>query len=123
MRKGPSKKVGTKMRSTWWEDEEGTRHTQTLARKGENIGIEQCLRERGRWKAGWNVLCSKNNGYGGCPPLEDCPDHDCCGSTFLAHQPDFVAQKCALEEVVDRHNALHGTNHEIDFLPKFHCAL
>jgi hypothetical protein len=38
-------------------------------------------------------------------------------------QPDFAAQKCALEEVVDDHNQKHKTNHLIDFLPKFHPEL
>jgi hypothetical protein len=124
MNKGPSDKKGTKMRAGWYVDEDtGEKETQTLVRSGKNIGIEQCLRERGKWSKFWNVRCNRNNGHGGCPPESDQPNHDCCGSTFLAHQPDFLAQKTALEEVVDKHNEESGTHHEVDFLPKFHCEL
>jgi transposase len=84
---------------------------------GQNIGIEACLRERGRWKANWNARCKK------CPPERLQPNHDCCAATFLSWQPDFRAQKCAVAEVIEEYNKRHGTRHEVEFLPKFHCEL
>jgi hypothetical protein len=41
----------------------------------------------------------------------------------LHRQPDFASQKSGLEEIYDRHNALHGTKHYCKFLPKFHPEL
>jgi hypothetical protein len=40
---------------------------------------------------------------------------DCCARRLLSLQPDFIAQKCEIEEKLDKHHVL--------FYPKFHCEL
>jgi len=49
-----------------------------------------------------------------------CPDPDegmCCCRHILFNQPDFKAQKSALEELIESHG------HLVCFYPKFHCEL
>jgi hypothetical protein len=56
-------------------------------------GVKSILQERGLWKDILNLECSKK--AGGCDLL----GKQCCGRRILENQPDFLAQKCWLEEV------------------------
>src|SRR4029077_2878978 len=42
---------------------------------------------------------------------------DCCARRLLSLQPDFMAQKSAIEEIVE------AESHMVLFFPKFHCEL
>ena len=42
---------------------------------------------------------------------------DCCCQCILFLQPDFIAQKSQLEEVIE------SCSHICDFYPKYHCEL
>lgn len=73
-------------------------------------GMEVIIRERGLWpEAGMRASCA---GF-------KCPDGQeyCCCRRLLFNQPDFVAQKSALEELIT------SRGHLCDFYPKFHCEL
>jgi hypothetical protein len=71
-------------------------------------GMELIIRERGLWPpAGLLALCKKSS--------STCVD--CCCRHLLYNQPDFVAQKPLLQEVIEK------CNHICDFYPKYHCEL
>jgi hypothetical protein len=42
---------------------------------------------------------------------------DCCLSRMMARQPDFLAQRCRIEELIT------SRGHKVFFYPKFHCEL
>ncbi|KAI0070203.1 hypothetical protein K474DRAFT_1609121 [Panus rudis PR-1116 ss-1] len=73
-------------------------------------GMEQIIRERGLWPAGG--LPAE------CPKFR-CPENrtDCCCRRLLFNQPDFVAQKPQLQELIE------SRGHICDFYPKYHCEL
>ena len=72
--------------------------------------MEQIIREHGLWpEAGLPAQCHEFK----CPP-----DHtNCCCWRILYLQPDFIAQKSQLAELVEPHG------HICDFYPKYHCEL
>ncbi|KAF7297803.1 hypothetical protein MKEN_01404000 [Mycena kentingensis (nom. inval.)] len=73
-------------------------------------GMEQIIRERGQWPAaGLNAECT---GFKCVPGSTGC----CCRRTLFC-APDFVAQKSALQELVE------SRGHICDFYPKYHCEL
>lgn len=73
-------------------------------------GMETIIRERGLWPAkGLNAQCE---GFK-CIPGK----LDCCCRRLLFTQPDFVAQKSSLEELIT------SRGHICDFYPKYHCEL
>ncbi|KZV67560.1 hypothetical protein PENSPDRAFT_611238 [Peniophora sp. CONT] len=74
-------------------------------------GMEQIIRERGLWPAR-GKLKSQCDGFK-CPPGRT----DCCCRRLLFNQPDFVAQKPALQEFIE------ARGHLCDFYPKYHCEL
>jgi len=69
-------------------------------------GIKAVLIERGLWPdKGLNLDC------------KECPEGktDCCARKMMGVQPDFVAQKSALIEIIEERG------HMVEFYPKFHC--
>lgn len=73
-------------------------------------GMEVIIRERGLWpEKGMNAQCDGFKCVAG--------KTDCCCRRLLFTQPDFVAQKSHLEELI----TLRG--HICDFYPKYHCEL
>ena len=53
-----------------------------------------------------------------CKNKNDDPLHiDCYGRRILSLQPDFLAQKSALVEIIE------NAGHVCIFFPKFHCEL
>jgi hypothetical protein len=74
-------------------------------------GMEQIIRERGLWPAS-NKLNAECKGF-------KCPEDrtDCCCRRLLFNQPDFVQQKSALSELIERRG------HICDYYPKYHCEL
>ena len=73
-------------------------------------GMENIIQERGLWpETGLLADCPGSK----CPP----GSNNCCCHTLLFHKPDFVSQKSALQESVERRG------HLCDFYPKYHCEL
>jgi hypothetical protein len=73
-------------------------------------GMEVIICEHGLWPdQGLSAQCGNFK----CPP--GCSDCCCCWLLFM--QPDFVAQKSQLQELIE----LCG--HLCDFYPKYHCEL
>ena len=73
-------------------------------------GMEVIIRERGLWPEGG--LAAQ------CPEFHCPTGHtDCCCRRLLFSQPDFMAQKSQLQELIE----LRG--HLCDFYPKYHCEL
>jgi hypothetical protein len=116
MNKGPGGKQ-PKMRKTFW----GPNNVEQLLvwpddhpdpkLRGQPKGIEQVLRERGLWKK-MNLKCKL------CMAKEkDDSRVDCCAVRVMSLQPDFLAQKPGLVEVIE------NAGHLCIFLPKFHCEL
>lgn len=73
-------------------------------------GMEQIIKERGLWPK--NGLLAQCEGFK-CSPGRN----DCCCRHLLFTQPDFVAQKSQLQELVT------SRGHLCDFYPKFHPEL
>jgi hypothetical protein len=74
-------------------------------------GMEQIIQERGLWpEGGLPAQCGTDFK---CAP--GCID--CCCQHILYLQPDFVAQKSQLEELIEQRH------HLCDFYPKYHCEL
>jgi hypothetical protein len=122
MVKGPKlgwthRKDGVRMRNGWWIDKEGNRHEQAFyfpdthpEHPGWFKGMELIVRERGLWPtSGLNAQCE---GF-------KCADGatSCCCRRLLFNQPDFVQQKAAVQELVEKRG------HICDFYPKYHCEL
>lgn len=76
--------------------------------RGKPKGMRVVLQERGLWRSGLLKKCDI-----GCPPGEE----DCCAFSIMSRQPDFVAQRSQLEEVI------LSAGHKAIFYPKFHCEL
>jgi len=73
-------------------------------------GMEIIIRERGLWpEKGLNAQCEGFKCVAG--------KTNCCCRRLLFTQPDFVAQKSHLEELIT------SRGHICDFYPKYHCEL
>ncbi|KIJ27259.1 hypothetical protein M422DRAFT_271572 [Sphaerobolus stellatus SS14] len=73
-------------------------------------GMKKILEERGLTReANLNAECDKFK----CPD----PNAACCCRQVLFNQPDFIAQKPAIVELIESHG------HIAFFYPKFHCEL
>ena len=82
--------------------------------RGKPKGIEQILRKRGLWDKKYVVDCSL------CKDKitqNDLTRIKCYAWHIISLQPDFLAQKCALQELVEE------ADHVCIFYPKFHCEL
>src|SRR5467141_172319 len=96
-------------------------------------GIERILREHNLWPdKGLLLECPKPR-CEPCQTLQRCKEvgllaifprslilinfSDCCARRLLSLQPDFMAQKCEIEERIEAHH------HRVLFYPKFHCEL
>ncbi|GBC50571.2 uncharacterized protein OCT59_001487 [Rhizophagus irregularis] len=81
--------------------------------RGKPKGIKQVLMECGKWPPRGLVLeCSK------CK--EKCQDSSrtsCCARRVISLEPDFLAQKGAIEELIE------NARHKCIFFPKFYCKL
>ena len=72
--------------------------------------MENIIQKHGLWpETGLLTDCPGSK----CPPSSN----NCCCHTLLFHEPDFVSQKSALQESVERCGPL------CDFYPKYHCEL
>ncbi|GBB90989.1 hypothetical protein RclHR1_18070004 [Rhizophagus clarus] len=80
---------------------------------GKPKGIKQVLMERGKWPPGGLVLeCNKCK-----EKCQDCSRTSCCARRVIFLEPDFLAQKGAIEELIE------NAGHKCIFFPKFHCKL
>lgn len=74
-------------------------------------GIRLILEERGLWpEGGLNRICSNCKKHS---PIAD----NCCAVRVLSLQPDFLAQRPLVREVIE------DRGHKVIFYPKFHCEL
>lgn len=79
---------------------------------GKAKGIQVVLEERGLWpKDGLYLDCTSRK-----PPVMH-EGNGCCARHLLSQQPDFLAQKGRVQEVVE------AKGHMVLFYPKFHCEL
>jgi transposase len=105
MRLNDGSKTQPDMRETTWTDKDGTVHTQVFTIPGPDGGpaVKKCAlhacRERG-------LVASDGN-----PGLAEC-------RRLLAEQPDFKAQKTAVEVILEGHD-----DYRVLFTPKFHPEL
>ncbi len=78
---------------------------------GRPKGIRLILKERGLWpEGGLNRICSECKKHF---PITD----NCCAVRLLSLQPDFLAQRPLIREVIE------DRGHKVIFYPKFHCEL
>ena len=119
MNKGPGGKQSI-MRPTTFIDANGRQREQTMIfeedyfdpdLRGKPKGIKKVLEERGLFKEGLNLDCLA------CKKKNDSGRTDCCLRKIMASQPDFVAQKSAVVELIE------DAGHICIFYPKFHCEL
>jgi len=97
-----------KLRDGWFI-RDGQRVVQKMQTSdGVQKGIKTILAERGLWPANSLRL--------DCPN-ECSPSSDCCARKLLSTQPDFIEQRSAIQEVVEKNG------HIFDMYPKFHCEL
>lgn len=83
-------------------------------------GTRQIVTERFEYGTPGVPNPASHNGkkmVGSC--LKKCADgvKNCCLHSVLYHQPDFVAQKSALEELCE------ARGYKVIFFPKFHCEV
>ena len=77
-------------------------------------GLETILTERGLGK--WNEYKAQGKYWKAkCGEKEASSDYTCCPYHMLENQPDFLAQKTALEELVVK------SGHLYTLYPKYHC--
>ena len=80
--------------------------------RGKPKGIKQVLFERGKWRDGLRADCQL------CKAGDRNPNRiNCCARRIISLEPDFIAQKGALHEII----SIAG--HKCIFYPKFHCEL
>ncbi|RIB14252.1 hypothetical protein C2G38_2195671 [Gigaspora rosea] len=91
------------MRSTTFVGANGQLKTQHMA----------VLKERGLWK---DKLPLEYKAYKG-KEISNNLQVDCCARKIIASQPDFIAQKSAIVELIE------SAGHICIFYPKFHCEL
>lgn len=110
----PAGKSQARMRKTWFI-RDGVRHQQEMVFPpdhhefpNEPKGMKQVLMERGLWRDGLLKECKEKCAHGAT---------DCCATKILSLQPDFVAQKSLVQEVIE------AAGHLCIFLPKYHCEL
>jgi hypothetical protein len=75
--------------------------------RGKPKGMKQILHERQLLRPGLKGYCQN----------KDSEDDQCCMRHMLAKQPDFLAQKCMIQEIIE------AKGHKVIFYPKFHCEL
>lgn len=83
---------------------------------GQPKGMEIILKERGLWPRGGLYLdCTQRASI----PKEQRKHSgdNCCARRLMSQQPDFLAQKGRVQEVVE------AKGHLVLFYPKFHCEL
>jgi len=73
-------------------------------------GMKRILQEHHLWTVSLLAQCSPN--FSSCKGKTSC-----CARRFMFNQPDFIAQKSRLEEIIEKQG------HICDFYPKFHCGL
>lgn len=108
-----------KMRDTEYE-RDGQVYQQLMQTAGGiQKGLQTVLQERGKWRPGMLRLCNpclnkvpmdvrRTNGY---------YVEACCAVYVCSQEPDFLAQREWLREVVE------DRGHKIIFFPKYHCEL
>lgn len=126
MNKGWGGKQGL-LRDRYYLDADGNRIVQSMSfghdiklskdKWGEPKGLQVVLQERGLWpKFGLYLDCTTRKSL-----MKDQRKHstagDCCARGLLSQQPDFLAQKGRVQEVVE------AGGHMVLFYPKFHCEL
>ncbi|PKK57556.1 hypothetical protein RhiirC2_721147 [Rhizophagus irregularis] len=88
-----------------------TYHNEKLCSKPK--GIKQVLIECGKWSPGGLILdCKKCK-----EKIQDISRTTCCARRVISLEPDFIAQKGAIEELIEK------AGHKYIFFPKFHCEL
>lgn len=104
-----------RMRDGWFWDSAGMKTVQSMVfpanhaqHPNEPKGMQQVLKERGLWRKGLLMECK---------PKCDRNNSECCAKRILEHQPDFMAQKSLVQEVIEE------AGHLCLFLPKFHCEI
>src|SRR2546429_8317293 len=81
--------------------------------RGQPKGIKQVLIERGKWPPEGLVLEYKD-----CKErIQNALRISCCARRVISLEPDFLAQKGAIEELIE------NSGHKCIFFPKFHCEL
>ena len=75
--------------------------------RGKPKGMKQILHERQLLKPGLKGFCKNKNST----------DNQCCMQHILENQPDFLAQKGMIQEVIEERG------HKVIFYPKFHPEL
>jgi hypothetical protein len=98
-----------------WDHRTGREQLMVLP-DGQAKGAKRILEERGLWDAGLLVQCKdpldSSRLNPGC--LAGC---ERCARGRLALEPDFRAQKCRVEETIEKYG------HLVTFLPKYHPEL
>jgi hypothetical protein len=107
-------------RTGWYVDAAtGDKVVQDMNVGGQRRGMLSILRERGLAVDGKKADCQhckgeKKRGFAG---EVDATRNDCCLRRMLANQPDFLEQRCMLQELVE------SRGHYFLKYPKFHCEL
>jgi hypothetical protein len=126
---GPGGKNTKLMRDGWVVDEQGNKHLfpmNIIFPDGTRVlrGIKSTLEARSLWRVGLKLECTRRKNISEEEEIEvggnehPCRGRkDCCARTILRNQPDFLAQRTAIEEAVEEAGEL------CLFLPKYHCEL
>ncbi|CAG8847410.1 38811_t:CDS:1, partial [Gigaspora margarita] len=64
---------------------------QDVSLRGQPKGLRVVLSERGLWREGLLKKCKNGCELGAT---------NCCAVTIMSNEPDFLEQKCQLEEII-----------------------
>jgi len=92
--------------------EPNNQHQSMINDADEPKRMKQILIERGLWRDGLSANCKLCK-----DKIHDITRTDCCARRIILLQPNFLAQKSALEEVILK------AGHKVIFYLKFYCEL
>ena len=104
-----------KLRNGWFIVNGQRQDFQMQNEYGVQKGLKTILQERNRWAPELKLECKDHLTADAAAEVRgDAPSTNCCARRRVAHEPDFLAQREWLREVVE------DKGHRVMYFPKFH---
>ena len=107
-----------KLRNGWFVKNGERLEFQMQNEHGIQKGLRSILQEREKWLPELKLECKDHAAAdAAAQALGEIPSSTCCARRRVANEPDFLAQREWLREVVE------DRGHRVMYFPKFHCEL